>query len=614
MKATYSPEDNKLRLYPDGRLPREDYDRLKAAGFSWAPKQELFVAPMWTPEREDVLLTFADEIEDEDTSLVDRAEQRAERFEQYSEDRMSDAESARASVSAIADGIPMGQPILVGHHSERHARRDAERIENGMRRAVRMWETSKYWEQRAKGAIGHAKYKQDPAVRARRIKGIEADKRKRERAIAEAEHLVKFWSGKLFLKNPTTGERRPIDIRNDNRELLCELLGRMSSSGVSLRGIDGQNWYSAWDVLRPDGERYKNCPVKTVEELRDIALRLQEGVLDRCARWIDHYNNRLAYEKAMLAADGGTVADKTGPEKGGACRCWASPRGGWSWIQKVNKVSVTVLDNWGNGGGNFTRTIPFDKLSAVMSAAQVQAAREAGTLVETGDGLGFFLRADAPSDAPATLRDDRQQRAHEEAVAGRAEQDKRSEADQRDAEFRDLKHAAKAGVQVVTAPQLFPTPPDLAKRVVELAGIEDGDRVLEPSAGTGNLLRAITADCESVAVELNATLAQRLCAGDEPWPHLVTTWVGKDFLTCNGNLGMFDRIVMNPPFERGSDIAHIKHAMGFLRPGGRLVAICAAGPRQRAELAPLGEWIDLPPGSFSESGTNVNAAIVVIEN
>ncbi len=44
----------------------------------------------------------------------------------------------------------------------------------------------------------------------------------------------------------------------------------------------------------------------------------------------------------MLAEGGGTVADQNKPEKGGACRCWASPRGGWSYIQKLNKVSVSV--------------------------------------------------------------------------------------------------------------------------------------------------------------------------------------------------------------------------------------------------------------------------------
>ena len=139
--ATYSPEDNRIRLSCSQRLDKELYLRVKAAGFAWAPKQEIFVAPKWTPSREDLALELAGEIEDENKSLVDRAEERAERFETYSEKRLADAERAKAGVDRIADGIPLGQPILVGHHSERHARRDAEKIENGMRKAVKMWET-----------------------------------------------------------------------------------------------------------------------------------------------------------------------------------------------------------------------------------------------------------------------------------------------------------------------------------------------------------------------------------------------------------------------------------------------------------------------------------------
>lgn len=81
--ATYSPEDNKLRLYPFARLDADIYQRVKAAGFIWAPKQGLFVAPMWTPEREDLLIELCGEVGDEDTSLVDRAAERAERFEEY---------------------------------------------------------------------------------------------------------------------------------------------------------------------------------------------------------------------------------------------------------------------------------------------------------------------------------------------------------------------------------------------------------------------------------------------------------------------------------------------------------------------------------------------------
>ena len=46
------------------------------------------------------------------------------------------AAAAFGAVRRIADNIPFGQPILVGHHSEGRARRDAERIRRGMDRGV----------------------------------------------------------------------------------------------------------------------------------------------------------------------------------------------------------------------------------------------------------------------------------------------------------------------------------------------------------------------------------------------------------------------------------------------------------------------------------------------
>jgi hypothetical protein len=123
----------------------------------------------------------------------------------------------------------------------------------------------------------------------------------------------------------------------------------------------------------------------------EAALRCYPKVIAYSERWISHYTHRIAYEKAMLGDSGGTVSDRTGPERGGACQCWASPRCGWCYIEKVNKVSVTVLDNYGNRDTNFNRTIPFNKLTAVMTAAQVQQQRDAGCLIVTEDKTGFFL-------------------------------------------------------------------------------------------------------------------------------------------------------------------------------------------------------------------------------
>jgi protein-L-isoaspartate O-methyltransferase len=599
LTATYSPEDNKLRLYSPTRLDRATYDRVRAAGFIWAPKQELFVAPMWTPSREDLLLELAGEIGDEDTSLVERQEQRAERFEEYSESRAEDANQAHAAVSRIADGIPLGQPILVGHHSEKHARKDAERIENGMRKAVKMWETSKYWEDRAAGAIAHAKYKERPDVRARRIKGLEADERKATKSRDSNARLLNLFEKLSKIEDPTKQTAIATQITNSSECYLSQCYP-LAEFPRELPASQYEGEMGMWSAL--DGG------VITGAQAVSIAIPVLTRSMARWQRWLDHYANRLTYERAMLAAAGGTVTDKTGPEKGGACRCWASHRGGWSYIQKVNKVSVTVLDNWGNsndkdGSRNFTRTMPFDKLAAVMTRAAVEAARAAGTLKDYEDGTGFLL-LDGP---PPEMREVEYMPAPTDPAA---------------ADFEAMKDSLKAGVQVVTANQLFPTPPDVAARMVELADIKPDHRVLEPSAGTGNLCAAVVRvvpPSNLFAVEINhqlcEMLSQTFTPPDDARQHICRNVLQGDFLECNGNLGKFDRVVMNPPFENGADIKHIQHAVKFLKPGGKLVAICANGPRQNGTLKPMvwdcgGDWEELPEGTFS--GTGVRAVLLTL--
>lgn len=610
MTGTYSPDDNKLRLYASGRLDKELYLRVKAAGFGWAPKQELFVAPAWTPGREDLLIELCGEIGDEDTSLAERAVERADRFDDYSSKRADEAEGAREAVSRIADGIPFGQPILVGHHSERHARRDAEKIENGMRRAVKLWETSQYWQDRAKGAIRHAKYKERPDVRARRIKGIEADVRKMDRADKETEAQARLWA---LIDKPEGWKPREDGSTLTREERAAYIAGRVNAY-VKLRE-DRSGYWSAYDVLRlPAEERYKDTPTMTVDEVLAAVARAEEAGKAGRQRWRQHYENRLSYERAMLADSGGTVVDRTGPAKGGACKCWAGPRGGWAYIQKVNKVTVTVLDNWGNGGRNFTRNIPFDKLAAIMTPDQVEEARTAGLLVETEDKTGFFLRATPGDDTKEETPAEHSDRLHREYMA-------KQEEDAKPGAFEAMKESLKAGVQVVSAPQLFPTPVELAEKMVALAHINPGNSVLEPSAGTGRLLGAMGGRMfghnpergSVVAVEINSGLAEGL---RRSYP--LTDVRCQDFLTCNSELGTFDRIVMNPPFGRGEDIEHIEKAVTMLNPGGRLVALCANGPRQEAKLRPMvedvgGEWIELEEGTFKEAGTSVRVVLMVVD-
>ncbi len=80
----------------------------------------------------------------------------------------------------LAAMIPPGQPILVGHHSERRARRDAQRIENGMKRAVMLFERAEYWEERG-GQHCFTRSIKNVRTFAGVVSKIEADLRKAER-------------------------------------------------------------------------------------------------------------------------------------------------------------------------------------------------------------------------------------------------------------------------------------------------------------------------------------------------------------------------------------------------------------------------------------------------
>jgi protein-L-isoaspartate O-methyltransferase len=580
--ATYSPDDNKLRLYAVGRLDDDTYKQVKAHGFKWAPKQSLFVAPMWTPSREDFLMDLAGEIDDEDKSLTERQEERAERFEDYEEKRAKDAERARKAVSAIADHIPLGQPILIGHHSERHARRDAQRIEHGMRKSIQLWDTSQYWKSRAAGALAHAKYKELPAVRARRIKGIEADQRKTTKSKQESEALLKFWS-----KDGLTVEQAIIFTGSTRAGWLP--LPRKEGDRPDFNGQP-----SAYDALtKAHPSLY--AP-RSFEEVRAVALASYPRSIAHCERWLAHYANRLEYEKAMLDEQGaGHLLDK-------------KPRPTQLPLCNYRQEVFSLPNRWNRGELIHYHQIDMTQAEYTAIYQDYKSTRIVGnshrirTYMKNHALVAVFLTDSKVHDRPADIEPTpiipKTPAPHAPSVAPQP------------TIYDAMKDTLKAGVQTVTAPQLFPTPAPIAARMVELAEIEDGHRILEPSGGTGRILLAIQAaapGAELVAVEIKAHLADVIRSA-----YRVPTFC-QDFLECNGELGTFDRIVMNPPFQNAADITHILHARTMLKPGGRLVALCANGPRQQAQLQPLAEhWEALPAGSFAESGTGVNVALLTL--
>ena len=81
----------------------------------------------------------------------EKLERRAERRREWAEGREQKSANDFNRARAATDGIPLGQPILIGHHSERHHRRAIERSDNAMRRAVESNKMAETHRQKAAG-------------------------------------------------------------------------------------------------------------------------------------------------------------------------------------------------------------------------------------------------------------------------------------------------------------------------------------------------------------------------------------------------------------------------------------------------------------------------------
>ncbi len=79
----------------------------------------------------------------------ERQEARAERYRQFAENAEKKATDAFNAGSAAVENIPLGQPILVGHHSEKAHRRALDRSNSAMMRCVHESEKAAYYRQKA---------------------------------------------------------------------------------------------------------------------------------------------------------------------------------------------------------------------------------------------------------------------------------------------------------------------------------------------------------------------------------------------------------------------------------------------------------------------------------
>lgn len=167
--------------------------------------------------------------------------------------------------------------------------------------------------------------------------------------------------------------------------------------------------------------------------------------------------------------------------------------------------------------------------------------------------------------------------------------------------------------------QFFSTPPALAEWLVSLSDVKPGYAVLEPSAGTGAIIKAIHKTCPEVVVDAFELMPENRQTLEKM---INVSLVDEDF--TQGVPRLYDRIFANPPFARNQDIRHARMMYDALDPnGGEMCVITSRhwvnAPEKECEQ--FRNWLhevnaethEIPNGVFDESGTSVATMAIVIK-
>jgi hypothetical protein len=249
-----------------------------------------------------------------------RAEDRADYHDEAAGRAVGRSEAASRAEHRIIDSYPLGQPILVGHHSERRHRRDLERADAYRRRAWDEQDKASYHADRADAAGRYQAGRESVPVTLRRIAGLEAEARQVQRRLDGTDKFMSYG-------HPATGEWRE------------QLLARARDIDEEL-----EHWRKHVAARQADGVKVWGPDDFTKGDFVQIGLGAWYEVI--------RVNKKTLTLPAIIAGPGRTVL--------------RASESGYSW----------------------TDTVPYDKVTARKSAAEIAelAARMAEATPGTDAG------------------------------------------------------------------------------------------------------------------------------------------------------------------------------------------------------------------------------------
>lgn len=237
----------------------------------------------------------------------ERAKNKADRLNEYanSAEKRSDEAFKQSDLSEDATGIPFGQPILVGHHSERRHRKVIERAENAMRKSIAESEKAEeyrrraeYWENKSSTinlsmpeSLGYFEFKLEEAKRKHQYLKDNPDKRAHSMSLQYANKDVREVEKNLQLAVKLWGSEEEINqINKEEEEKTKEKLSKKKGFD-SLIAEYGGFFHFGSDVeefKRKYNELLKNGYVDEGEKVCHIVGGLYVPVKNK-----SHFVNRL---------------------------------------------------------------------------------------------------------------------------------------------------------------------------------------------------------------------------------------------------------------------------------------------------------------------------------
>ena len=166
--------------------------------------------------------------------------------------------------------------------------------------------------------------------------------------------------------------------------------------------------------------------------------------------------------------------------------------------------------------------------------------------------------------------------------------------------------------------QYFATPAGLADWLVSLAGGVSGtDTILEPSAGTGAIVKAIIRSSPGVMVDCFELMPENI--------EILSKIDGVSLVGTNFDSPTkkkYTKIIANPPFSKNQDVDHLLRMYECLAENGVMAVITSRHWQlgQEKKCVDFRKWIEshdakvfpIEAGEFKESGTSVPTLAVVI--